>query len=208
MNAYIYRKTMKKTLLLLLFFSFIFTASAQDNNIDLGAKLGFNISNISKDPTLVEESAGVGTEFGVFARIGERFYVQPGIDFVNNKLTIQRTVQPRSGERDEVRFRYFRAPVLLGWVSDYQKRSGGSIPFRMMAGPSFAYNIGVSDNNLDVRRRHVRNAQFALHGGIGIKLLRLIELDLMYTHGLTSVFNDDAADGKFRNFSLTVGFSI
>ncbi|MDO6389854.1 porin family protein [Pontibacter sp. BT731] len=199
---------MKNTLLLLLFLSLAVTAAAQDSNIELGAKIGFNISNISNDPSLVEESAGVGTEFGAFARIGDRFYVQPGIDFVNNNLTIQRTVQPRPGERDEVRFRYFRAPVLLGWESDYQKRNGGSIPFRMMVGPSFAYNIGVSDNNLDVRRRDVRNAQFALHGGVGIKLLRLIELDLMYNHGLTSVFNGDAADGKFRNFSLTVGFSI
>ncbi|PKV66323.1 porin family protein [Pontibacter ramchanderi] len=199
---------MKNTLLLLLFLGFAFTTAAQDTNIDLGAKFGLNISNISKDPNLVEESAEVGTEFGVFARIGNRFYVQPGVDFVNNKVTIQRTVQPRSGESDEVRFRYFRAPVLLGWESDYKKRSGGSMPFRIMVGPSFAYNIGVSDNNLDVRRRNVRNAQFALHGGVGIKLLRLIELDLMYTHGLTTVFNDSGADGKFRNFSLTVGFSI
>lgn len=199
---------MKNTLLLLLFLSLTFTAASQDTNIDLGAKIGLNISNISKDPSLVDESAGLGTEFGLFARIGERFFVQPGVDFVNNKLTIQRTVQPRPGETDEVRFRYFRAPVLLGWESDYQNRNGGSIPFRLMAGPSFAYNIGVSDNNLDVRRRDVRNAQFALHGGVGIKLLRFVELDLMYTHGLTTVFNDSGADGKFRNFSLTVGFSI
>ncbi|EJF10184.1 hypothetical protein O71_10669 [Pontibacter sp. BAB1700] len=208
MNAYIVHKTMKIKLLLLIFLSAVFTATAQDSNIDLGARFGFNVSNISSDPTLVEESAGVGTEFGAFARIGNRFYVQPGVDFVNNKVTIQRTVQPRSGERDEVRFRYFRAPVLLGFESSYVKRRGGSIPFRIMAGPSFAYNIGVSDNNLDVRRRNVRNAQFALHGGVGIKLLRFVELDLMYNHGLTSVFNDNSADGKFRNFSLTVGFSI
>ncbi|PVY41694.1 porin family protein [Pontibacter virosus] len=199
---------MKNALLLLLFLSIAFTAAAQDSNIDLGAKIGFNVSNISKDPTLVEKSAGVGTELGAFARIGDRFYVQPGIDFVNNKLTIQRTVQPRSGENDEVRFRYFRAPVLLGFESSYKKRRGGTMPFRMMVGPSFAYNIGVSDNNLDVRRRDVRNAQFALHGGIGIRFLRLVELDLMYNHGLTSVFNENAADGKFRNVSLTVGFSI
>lgn len=207
MNAHICYKTMKNTLLLLLFLSLTFTAAAQDTNIDLGAKIGLNISNISKDPSLVDESAGLGTEFGLFARIGERFFVQPGVDFVNNKLTIQRTVQPRSGESDEVRFRYFRAPVLLGFEGDYSS-GGGSTTYRLMAGPSFAYNIGVSDNNLDVRRRDVRNAQFALHGGVGIKLLRLIELDLMYTHGLTTVFNDSGADGKFRNISLTVGFSI
>ena len=199
---------MKNTLLLLLFLGFACTTVAQDTNIDLGAKLGLNISNISSDPSLVEESAEVGTEFGVFARIGNRFYVQPGIDFVNNKVTIQRTVQPRSGENDEVRFRYFRAPVLLGFKSNYNNRRGGSTPFRLMAGPSFAYNIGVGDNNLNVRRRNVRNAQFALHGGVGITLLRIVELDLMYNHGLTTVFNDSGADGKFRNISLSVGFSF
>lgn len=211
---------MKKTTLLLFFLAIIFTARAQgpnmrqssgmgrDANIKLGAKLGFNVANISDDPTLVEESAGVGTLFGAFARIGSRLYVQPGIDFVNNKVTIQRTVQPRSGERDEVRFRYFRAPVLVGLESSYNRRRGGSTTFRVMAGPSFAYNIGVSDNNLDVRRRDVRNAQFALHGGVGVRVLRFIELDLMYNHGLSTVFNDNNAEGKFRNFSLTVGFSI
>ncbi|MBX0333176.1 PorT family protein [Pontibacter sp. HSC-14F20] len=199
---------MKNTLLFLLFLGITFTASAQETNIDLGARIGFNVSNISSDPSLLEESSELGTEFGVFARIGNRFYVQPGVDFVNNKVNMQRKVQPRAGESDDVRFRYFRAPVLLGWESDYKNRRGGSTPFRVMVGPSFAYNIGVSDNNLDVRRRDVRNAQFALHGGVGITFLRFVELDLMYNHGLTTVFNDSGSDGKFRNFSLTVGFSI
>lgn len=202
---------MKKATLLLLFFCTILNVSAQDREtpIKLGGKFGINIAKISDDPTLVEESAGVGMEFGAFARIGNRFYVQPGVDFVSNKVTIQRTVQPRSGERDEVRLRYFRMPVLLGIESSYaNRRRGGTIPFRVMAGPSFGYNVGVSDNNLDVRRRNIRNAQFALHGGLGIKLLRFVELDLMYNHGLTSVFNENNAEGKFRNFSATIGFSI
>lgn len=201
---------MKKTTLLFCFLlSIPFGLYAQSTPIKLGGKLGMNIANISADPTLVNRSSGVGTDFGAFARIGNRFYVQPGVDLVNNKVTIQRTVQPRSGENDEVRFRYFRAPVLLGLESAYQnRRRGGSTTFRVMAGPSFGYNIGVSDNNLDVRRRNVRNAQFALHGGVGIKVLRFLELDLMYNHGLNTVFNDNNADGRFRNFSATVGFSI
>jgi hypothetical protein len=201
---------MKTTTLLLCFFlSIAFSVAAQDSPIRLGGKFGFNVSNISSDPTLVNRSSGVGTEFGAFARIGNRFFVQPGVDFVNNKVTIQRSVQPRSGENDEVRFRYFRAPVLVGLESAYtSRRRGGTTAFRVMAGPSFGYNIGVSDNNLDVRRRNVRNAQFALHGGVGVKLLRFVELDLMYNHGLNTVFNDNNADGRFRNFSATIGFSI
>lgn len=200
---------MKKTTLLLLFVFATLSLSAQDTPIKLGGKFGFNVTNLSSDPTLVEQSSGVGTEIGAFARIGNRFYVQPGVDFVSNKMTIQRTVQPRSGERDEVRLRYFRMPVLVGLESAYtNRRRRNPIPFRVMAGPSFGYNVGVSDNNLDVRRRNIRNAQFALHGGVGIALLRFIELDLMYTHGLNTVFNDNNAEGKFRNLSVSVGFSI
>ncbi|MDX5417653.1 MAG: PorT family protein [Hymenobacteraceae bacterium] len=201
---------MKKTTLLLLFFyCSVLPISAQDTPIKLGGKFGVNIASISDDPTLVEESAGVATELGAFARIGDKFYVQPGIDFVSNKVTIQRTVQPRSGERDEVRLRYFRMPVLLGMKSAYSNRNrGNSIPFRLMLGPSFGYNVGVSDNNLDVRRRNIRNAQFTLHGGAGIRLLHIVELDVMYNHGLTTVFNENNANGKFRNLSITLGFSI
>jgi hypothetical protein len=202
---------MKKTTLLFLFVFATLSLAAQDNPIKLGAKFGFNVTNLSSDPTLVEKSSGVGTEFGAFARIGDRFYVQPGVDFVSNKMTLQRVIQPRSGERDEVRLRYFRAPVLVGMETAYTNPwggRGGSTTFRVMAGPSFGYNVGVSDNNLDVRRRNIRNAQFALHGGVGIRLIRFLELDVMYNHGLNSVFNDNNADGKFRNFSLTLGFSI
>ncbi|WP_299703724.1 porin family protein [uncultured Pontibacter sp.] len=200
---------MKKTTLFFLLFFTTLSLSAQDTPIKLGGKFGLNVTNLSSDPSLVEQSSGVSTEFGAFARIGNHFYVQPGVDFVSNKMTIQRTVQPRSGESDEVRLRYLRMPVLVGWESNYiNRRRGSSTPFRVMAGPSFGYNVGVSDNNLDVRRRNIRNAQFALHGGVGIRVLRLIELDLMYNHGLNTVFNDDSADGRFRNFSATIGFSI
>lgn len=200
---------MKTTTLFLLFLCVTLGLSAQDTPIKLGGKLGLNFTNISSDPTLVESSAGIGTEAGAFARIGQRLFVQPGIDYISNKVTLQRSVQPRSGENDVVRLRYFRAPVLVGMENSYTgRRRSGPTTVRFMAGPSFAYNLGVGDNNLDVRRRNLRNAQFALHGGVGISLLRFLEFDLMYSHGLTTVFNENNADGKFRNFSMTVGFSI
>jgi hypothetical protein len=200
---------MKTTTLFLLFLCVTLGLSAQDTSIKLGGKLGLNFTNISNDPTLVESSAGIGTEAGAFARIGQRLFVQPGVDYISNKVTLQRSVQPRSGENDVVRLRYFRAPVLVGMENSYTgRRRGGPTTVRFMAGPSFGYNLGVGDNNLDVRRRNLRNAQFALHGGVGISLLRFLEFDLMYSHGLTTVFNENNANGKFRNFSMTVGFRI
>jgi hypothetical protein len=182
------------------------TAHAQDERLRLGAKVGINIATISDDPTIVDSDAGVGTEVGIFGRIGEGFYVQPGLDYVSNKVTLQRLAQPRPGENDAVSIRYIRVPVLVGLETDYE--GGGISHLRFMAGPAFNYAVGVGDNNLDVRRRDVRKAQFSLSGGLGIDLFHILELGVMYHHGISTVFNNSGADGKYRNFSLTLGFSI
>lgn len=197
---------MKNFTLLLLFILTVFTAQAQNEDLRLGAKAGFTLANISDDRTIVDSDAGVSSEFGVFARIGEGLYIQTGLDLVSNKVTLGRVVQPRPGERDIFTVRYLRAPVHVGLETDYE--GAGISRLRFMAGPAFNYALGVKDNNLDIHRRNIRKAQFSLSGGIGIAVLRIVELDLMYHHGISKVFNDDNADGKYRNFSLTLGFSL
>ncbi|QCR23231.1 outer membrane beta-barrel protein [Pontibacter sp. SGAir0037] len=174
-----------------------------------GIRAGLNAANITDDPTVVDANAGIGTEFGIFARIGQRFYVQPGVDFVNNSINIIRASQPRQGERDEVVVRFIRLPVLVGLQTQSQQfgRNRSFSRYRLSVGPSFAFGVGVSDNNLDVRRRNVTNAQFALNGGIGVDIWRF-GVDVMYHHGLSNVFNDNTATGKYRNFSLALSLVL
>lgn len=180
-----------------------------------GIRAGLNVANISEDPTVRDSDAGIGTEFGFFARMGERFYIQPGVDFVNHSLNIGRVIQPRPGERDEVTVRFIRLPLLVGLQSQSQQpqpqfgrnRSLNLTKFRVSAGPSFAFAVGVPSNNIDVRRRNVSNAQFALNGGVGVDLWRF-GLDIMYHHGLSTVFNDNTAAGKYRNLSLAISLVL
>jgi hypothetical protein len=183
-------------------------ALAQDDdqpNLKMGAKIGANLYSISDDPGLVDDDTGLGSEFGIYGRIGDRIYVQPGLDFVSYKAHVIRTVQPRPGERDAFVARYMRVPVLVGFRSTYD----GSVlsHIRYFAGPSFAFNVGVKDNNLDLRRKDVRNAQFALNAGIGFDV-RFLALDLTYHYGISTVLNDDDAEGKGRALSLTFGFAF
>ncbi|MER2997020.1 outer membrane beta-barrel protein [Pontibacter populi] len=203
---------MKKTLLIsgiiLLTIAPLTQMLAQDDdqpNLRLGAKIGANLYSISDDPGLVDDDTGLGTEFGIYGRIGDRFYVQPGLDFVSYKAHVIRTVQPRPDERDAFVARYMRVPVLIGYRSTYD----GSVlsHIRYFAGPSFAFNVGVKDNNLALRRKDVRNAQFALSGGLGFDV-RFLALDVTYHYGISTVLNDDDAEGKGRALSLTLGFAF
>ncbi len=182
-------------------------AMAQDDEptLRIGAKAGINLFNISDDPGLQESDVGLGTEFGFFGRIGDRFFVQPGVDFVTYKTHIVRTVQPRPGESDAFVARYLRVPVLIGYRSEFDGRIISYV--RYYAGPAFTFNVGVKDNFLDLRRKNVRNAQFALNAGVGADI-RFISLDLMYHYGFSTVLNGDDAEGKGRAFSIALGFSI
>ena len=90
--------TMKRNLLILgiimLTIAPLTHIMAQDNDqpdLKWGAKIGANLYSISDDPGLQDDDTGLGTEFGIFGRIGERFYVQPGFDFISYKTHIIRS---------------------------------------------------------------------------------------------------------------------
>lgn len=201
---------MKKTIHFLLSISLVLLllpamAQEDDRKFKLGAKVGVNLYNVSDDPGLMDTDTGLSSEFGIFGRIGERFYLQTGLDFVNYKMHAIRTVQPRPGERDVVVGRYLRVPVQVGLRTSYD----GSVisHLRFYGGPASLFNVGVKDNNLALRRRDVRNAQFALTGGFGIDI-RFVSLDVTYLHGLSTVLNNDDSEGKARAFGLTLGFAL
>ncbi|MCC9165495.1 outer membrane beta-barrel protein [Pontibacter harenae] len=196
---------MKRIFIILIALLTYVGAQAQTDNLRLGAKIGLNMANLSNDATVSESDAAVGTEFGVYGRIGDFFYVQPGLDFVTNKVNLIRTMQPATRDRDALRVRYLRVPVLFGIQTEANNSFLSGM--RYMAGPSFAYALGVADNTIGIRRDDITKAQFALNAGIGINLW-ILEADLMYSHGFTEVMNNNNSGGKYRNLSITVGASF
>ncbi|MEJ8801588.1 porin family protein [Pontibacter sp. H249] len=177
-------------------------AQSDRPNFKLGAKAGLNLFFLPDDAYIQEADAALGPEVGIFARIGESIYVQPEVNFVSHNTNLITNDQPRAGERDQLVVRYLRVPVLLGYRTDYDGFLASEI--RFMIGPSFAYAFDVKDNNLNIQRSDITKAQFALNGGVGFELW-LLNLDLMYHHGFTEMFNRSDSDSRGRAVSLTVG---
>ncbi|WP_266204625.1 porin family protein [Pontibacter kalidii] len=181
-------------------------ADAQDEpRLTIGAKGGLNFYSLSSDELVEDDDTGLSYEFGVYGRIGERFFVQPELNLVSHKTHLITRTQTRVGERDALTVRYLRIPVLLGYRTDYSGPVATQV--RFMAGPSISYAFSVVDNNIDVSRGDLQKAQFALNGGIGFEVW-LLHLDLMYHHYLTSLFNDGRSSGKGRAFSISAGLGF
>ena len=179
-------------------------AFAQDADVRWGGKAGLNLFSISEDEAIMESDAAVGSEFGLFGRIGETFYVQPELNFVSNKVFLEQGIQ-NATVNDGVVVRYMRFPVYLGYKTTYE--GVGISHLRFMAGPSFAYALGVNDNALNIKRNDVRNAQFAFNGGAGIDVW-LLSFDLIYHHSFSTFLNHDKAEGKGRSIALSAGISF
>lgn len=179
-------------------------AVAQGPDIRWGGKVGINLFSISNDETVIESDASIGSEFGVFGRIGENLFVQPEFNFVTNKVFLEQRIQ-NVNVNDGVVVRYIRTPVYVGYRTTYDGR--GISHLRFLGGPSFAYAVSVNDNDLGIRGRHVRNAQFALNAGGGIDIW-VLSFDLMYHHSFSTFLNHDNAEGKGRSVSLSAGLSF
>lgn len=179
-------------------------ADNEDKELQIGAYIGTNVFTITSDPGLRDSGMGLGWQLGLFARIGgSRLYIQPGVEYLSNTSSnVERPIAQGVTARDDLNLRYLKVPVTVGYK--IQNPFSRDPHLRLLAGPSFAYNIGVKDNDLGIRRRDVRNAQFALNGGFGFDLW-IFNLDLMYHHNLNTVLNANNAEGKGRGVSVNAG---
>ncbi|WP_187263551.1 outer membrane beta-barrel protein [Pontibacter beigongshangensis] len=175
-----------------------------ERKIWVGAQIGLNAFTLSSDPNLVDSGIGLGWQLGLFTRIGsERFYLQPGLEYMSHTISnVERAVGVNNVVTDDVGLRYLRFPVMAGFVvGDSFSRDPR---LRLLFGPSLEYNIGVRQNNTGLARRDIRNAQFALNGGLGFDLW-ILNFDVLYHHHLMTTLIFGNAEGKRRGFSVSAG---
>lgn len=192
---------MKKYLLsVALLLAICISANAQ---FSLGIKGGVNFSKIDADN--LHSSTVTGYQAGVFARIGNAFYLQPevylsscGGDFDANQNNTNFTAH--------VKFTNLDVPLLLG-------HSFGSknLNFRLMVGPVYNYILSkdesFSDNfqaaYQDFGKYKDSNFGFQAGGGVDIGP---ITADLRYQGGLSKI---NSNFGQTQHlWALSVGFKF
>lgn len=191
---------MKKQLLFIVLISIALISNGQ---VELKGMAGFNFSNLSKNPEGTEISGTGGYQFGASAIIGDKFYVEPSIQFVRLARDFE-----TDGDNStyNVKENWVRVPVHLGY------RLGGEdklVALRVFAGPAVSF-LGNYDTGSSVYTKdalEINKTTFSLDGGVGVDIL-IFFAELNYDYSLTKYSSLEEFDSKNGTFYFNVGVRI
>lgn len=154
--------------------------------------IGINNSKLTKDLFTDEDlKSTFGYQVGVDLQIGNRFYVQPGLqfEFLKNK---EITGPVSTLEDFDLNRSYLRIPVMIGYnFADMDSPFG----FRVFTGPNAAFKLSGKVGNEGVVGEvdlidNMRSVILGWNAGIGIDLVKYIFVDAGYQIGLSEIFED------------------
>ena len=196
---------MKKILSVLIIAMVGLTATAQIPGFTIGPKVGANFSNFSAEQDQINSEIKSSLSFGVFARFGNKIYVQPELMFMNRKGDISSSEFP--GSNNSIHIKTVDIPVMFG----ARILDAKIFNIRAMAGPvaSVVVNKDISSANWDsaLGKDDIRNANFGIQVGAGADVL-MFTLDLRYEFGITDFSKHDGLSLKNNMFVVGLGWKI
>ncbi len=167
----------------------------------LGIKGGVNYSTVNSDN--FKNSSVAGYQAGLFARIGNGFYVQPELYLSSTGGHFDSNDNSYSAH---VRFTNLNVPVLLG-----AKFGSKDLNFRVMAGPIYTSVLNNSNNfsaNVNAAYAdfgHYKSSTLGYQAGFGVDI-GAVSADLRYEGDLTDI---DQNYGQRQNlWALSIGIKI
>lgn len=195
---------MKKSLFLLAFALIgYFSSNAQ---VELKGLVGMNFATFHSSDNDVAAKAAY--QFGGGVLIGNKFYVEPGIQFVKStKVLTPEITNPTVGS-DEIDFsqNMVKIPVYAG----YHILGAEDNPFalRVFAGPAVSIPGKITKGEDHINKDHISKAVWAVDGGVGLDIFFLF-IEANYEYSLNDYFTDNApANGKHGAFILNAGVHI
>lgn len=196
---------MKKIIGILIIALAGFTATAQIPGFTIGPKVGANFSNFSADEDQIESEIRSSLSFGVFARFGNKLYIQPELMFMNRKGDLSSSEFPSSS--NSIHIKTVDIPVLLGG----KIINTDLFNIRAMAGPvaSIIVNKDINSTNWDaaIEKDDIRNANFGIQVGAGADIL-MFTLDLRYEFGISNFSKNESITLKNNMFVIGLGWKI
>lgn len=179
-------------------------------------QIGLTFQNLTDAPENAEYKAKAGWILGMDARVGETFYLQPGLFFARNATTITTevpsadpnnpgTITTTSIEDDIVRS-FAKLRLMGGW----KLINGDAFKLRLAVGPSYDFLLSVDDkdNKLDFDEADFTSGSFNLDAAVGMDIA-FFTVEPGVSFGLSQVYSDNIRtqeiDSKYLTFSLTVG---
>jgi long-subunit fatty acid transport protein len=187
---------MKRVLVLTAIVVFGFS-DLQAQEIEFGAKLGINFSDILGDNTLRDGPITSIPMLAIYAEVplNEKFSFQPELQYSPQGFGTG------SGTDELVSLQYLNLPLM----GKYYVTKGLSLE----AGPQIGFLLGADSQGLDVKDAF-KTLDFGVNVGLGYKLNNGLNFGFRYNLGLSNINGVDASPDSFRNGTgqLTVGYSF
>ena len=176
-------------------------ASTTYGQFEIKGLIGTNFASLSNPPSSTEFKAQAGFQFGGGVLIGDKFYVEPGIQFLRNSRVIsQETIEDIDFSQNFVKIPVYAGYHLLGHES-------GPVALRIFAGPAVSIAGKIKKGEEHISKDEIKNAHWMLDAGIGVDVLFLF-LELNYEYAFTSYFEDESFDSKHSAFIINAGIHI
>ncbi len=185
-----------------------------------GLKGGMNVSSLSKDGGLEDQSSKIGFNGGVFlnAPLSEQFSIQPEVLY--NNLGSKVTITEANIGNNNYTAEYARH---LDYISVPVMAQFNATPnFYIEAGPQFSFLVDARDKYKNTKNGSTQNAEsyslnkdnfnnfdFALGLGIGYYFTPQLGINARYTAGLTDIYksNSNSTD-NVKNNVFQVGLNF
>ncbi|MCJ8496771.1 PorT family protein [Chryseobacterium salipaludis] len=184
-----------------------------------GIKAGMNVSSLSDDATLSDQSSKIGFNAGVFmnAPIAENFSIQPEILYNNlgSKVTLTKTDVGNTTYRTEYarHLDYITVPVMFQY--------NATPAFYLEAGPEFGLMVSAKDKlkstengnttgtvTSDISTDNFNTFNFGVGLGAGYYFTPNVGLTARYTAGLSDIAKDrPSGSDAVKNNVFQVGLA-
>ena len=193
---------------LILFVLILFSAEVMYGKFHLGIKVGYNASKLSTSIDSVKANFKSGFQIGAFARIGNRFYVQPEVYYITQGGVFTSNT---TNWKQNIKIGSIDVPILLG----FQIIKGDFVNLRILAGPaaSFVVNKSISEGGTStgpITTGDLKSVNWSIQAGAGVDVW-MFTLDVRYQLGLNQMIADAGSytfDSKNNVWVVSLGFKI
>lgn len=178
----------------------------------INPQIGLTYQNLTDAPEGAEYKAKAGWILGLDARVGETFYLQPGLFFGRNAttLTVAGSDPNNPGTTTTIEDDLVRSYAKLRLMGGWKLINGDAFKLRLAVGPSYDFLLSVDDKDdkLGFEEADFTNGSFNLDAAVGMDFA-IFTVEPGMSFGLSQAYEDNVRtqeiDSKYLTFSLTVG---
>ena len=184
-------------------------SSAVIAQFQMNPQLGINACKLAGDDTPgLEYKAKVGWQLGIDFRIGDRFYLQPGVHLVRTATAVKYTFSDTAVLEDDLIRTSVKAKLLVGYNLIHDE----TFKLRLNAGPTYDVLLSVDNKDEDIAfdEENYNAGSFNMDAGLGLDIW-IVTVETGVSYGLSNSYEDQGElsnDSKYFTWYLSAGIVI